>query len=251
MSHKLREKQVHKTVVIQCHRHGDDSAEYELTQVNDISTSGMLFHSARFYAQNELLDISINLPAFTKPICVLAKVVRCDDLVEGCQLGYAAAVRFVQITPEIKSALEYTVDFFWGKQTTDKVVVGKNTPKLFSKKRPMNGRAKRAAIGLFFRYRHINSTAMPILGYSINMSRSGLLCQTESPYPVNELVELEFKFPILEKPVRFHARVARCVKITPKMYHTALKYNTIPEKVRFAMNAVLYDKLVEREYLVN
>ena len=251
MSKRIREKRNHKTVVIQCHRYGNRSAGYELTQVNHISTSGMLFHSARSYQMNELLDISINLPAFTEPVHVLAEVVRCDDLVEGYSLGYVSAVRFVQITSKIKSALEYTVDFFWGKQTTVKTMVGKNSPKLFSKKRPMNGRAKRAAIGLFFRHRDVNSTAMPILGYSINMSASGLLCQTESPYPVNELIELEFKFPLLENPVKFHARVARCVKITPQMYHTALKYNAIPEKVRLAMSAVLFDKLVEREYRVN
>lgn len=238
-------------MIVQCHRHGNRSAGYELIQVNDISTGGMLFHSACSYEKNARLDISIKVPALTESICVPAQVVRCDDLVDGYQLGYVTAVRFVNVTFGIKSALEHTVNFFLGKKPAEKVMVGKKSPKLISKKRPMNGRAKRAAIGLFFRYRHVNSTQIPALGYSINMSASGLLCQTENPYPVNEIVELEFKFPLLDNPVRFNARVARCVRVTPEMYHTALNYNAVPEKARSAMNAVLFDKLIEREYLVN
>ena len=189
MMKKVREKRVHKTLIVQYHRHGDKESGCELTQVKEISTRGMSFNSMHCYDKKDLLDISIKLPAFTESVHVIGEIVRCDDLVEGYELGKVCSVRFVEITPKIKSELAQTVDFFWGKMAMEKGVVNKNSAK--------HGRAKRAAIGLFFRYRRINSNMIPKLNYSINMSTSGLLFQTEFPLPINDKVELEFKFNLI------------------------------------------------------
>ncbi|MBU0993773.1 MAG: PilZ domain-containing protein [Proteobacteria bacterium] len=219
MVYKIRPSRVEKKIVVRYRLPDKPESGFEMTQVKDISTSGMLFSTATLIAPHTLVDVDIKLPLYSQSIYIRGKIIKCHEV--KTHVIYYSAVRFINMDADTLSALRKTVAFFWEKN-------GKMPPP----ERKILNRATRAPRTLMLRYKPMYDRDMGfILNQAINISTSGILFRTERLYPVDQLMELHLNIPMFPDIKAIRGRVARCRRLRDKEFETAVKYTHIEEPV--------------------
>ncbi len=236
--------------MVQYSRHLNKEAGYELTQITDMSKSGMAFTTLHSHAKGELLDMSIPLPDKNESLNVIGKVIHCKEHIQGFDFGYRTSVSFIELSNKTRLSLGETVELLSDKEEDSDLLDmlpedGINLPG-----KVLVDRAERVKKGLMFRYRHQNSQELPILNHAVNISGSGVLFRTEKPYEINDTFELDFNLPTFLEPVKVYAKVARCTMLNQTIYDTAVKYDKVSPYFRSAINDTLFSDLKEKENLI-
>ena len=85
--------------------------EWDATTVRDMSKTGILFYSSRYFEPGSELEINLRAPLLTKESIFWATVVRCK-LTKEIKDYYEIAVSVSKIDEATRGAFDETIEFF-------------------------------------------------------------------------------------------------------------------------------------------
>ena len=93
----------------------NSNSEWDITQIKNIGTGGIMFQSAKYFARGSKINIEIcHLSGTAGKICTVS-VLRCNKM-KGKENIYDIVIDIAQLDEETKNALHKTIETFLKKR---------------------------------------------------------------------------------------------------------------------------------------
>lgn len=103
-------KRIKKSLHIQCHPH-ETALPWSSAIIRDISEAGMSISTIKKFASGEVLELKITTFLQSHPICVLGKVLSCEEKrIAGAK--WIMHISFTHINEDDKSVLQELIQIF-------------------------------------------------------------------------------------------------------------------------------------------